>query len=147
MAILQRMDAALAALLGPLARLVLWGAVCGVLSMLLYRWLSPQRRIEDLSRRSAEARSALSRYDGDLSGAWPLMASSLSVSLRHLALTLLPAVLASLPLILVLLWIGGAYSGVVCLPAGPAWLRGWQAPYFVSMVGASLLIKVLCRIH
>ncbi|HKJ94161.1 MAG TPA: hypothetical protein VKA32_00860 [Gammaproteobacteria bacterium] len=227
------LDAEFGAVLPPTARLVLWGVLGGILSMALYRWLSPQRRIAEGRRELADARRRLDHYDGDFSGAWPIMANLLRTAGVQVARTGWPAVIASIPLLCLLLWLSTAYGyrypesdsvpalrvtpapgyanwvastgqgppgievadargGVVTvplaapvpvlhhrhwwnalagnpagylpgdsttrevaialpprryLPAGPAWLRGWELPFFLSLVMTSLVVKRVAHIE
>jgi hypothetical protein len=102
----------------PVVRLVLWGLIGAVVSMGAYWLLSPQRRIAEAKARALEARRELDAYDGELSGAWPLMRRMLRAALRQLGLVTAPAVLASLPVIAMLAWLSTAYG--YALPAGQA---------------------------
>ena len=65
--IFQWADNFLALRMSPSGRIVGWALVLSVLSMLLYARLSPQSRIEALSREIKSARLALVRHDGDFS--------------------------------------------------------------------------------
>jgi hypothetical protein len=102
----------------PVIRLVIWGLIGAVISMGAYWLLSPQRRIAEAKARALEARRELDAYDGELSGAWPLMRRMLRAALRQLGLVTAPAVLASLPVIAMLAWLSTAYG--YALPEGGA---------------------------
>lgn len=91
-------------------RLTVWAALGAALSMVLYRLISPQRRIAALSAEAQTLRRALNDYDGEFAGAWPLIRSNLGVAGRRLLLVTPPAVIASLPLIAMIVWIAGAYG-------------------------------------
>jgi hypothetical protein len=104
------LDALLATVAPPLLRLVLWAALAGLLSMLLYRALSPQRRIARGKTDLAAAQKALDTYDGNLRDAWPLMRHMLATALRQVGRTGGPALLASLPLVCMLAWLSTAYG-------------------------------------
>ncbi|HEX6984859.1 MAG TPA: hypothetical protein VF170_05755 [Planctomycetaceae bacterium] len=108
--LLDFLDACLAFLLGDTARVVCWAAAAGAGSMGLYALASPQRRLTALAEESAEARRALSRYDGDFSGALPLIRRSLSAATRRVGLVLGPSTLAGLPVLVVLFWIEDRYG-------------------------------------
>lgn len=113
------LDQGFASIAPPAIRLVLWGLLGAALSMGAYWLLSPQRRIFEAKASALAARRALDAYDGELSGAWPLMRDMLRAALRQLALVTTPAVLASLPVIALLAWLSTAY-GYVLPPASEA---------------------------
>jgi hypothetical protein len=96
--------------LTPFAALVAWGVVAAVLSMLLYRMVSSQGAISQSSAEAARARRALLLYDGDLDGMRGLVVEALGRSARQLRLTLVPAVIASLPLLSLMAWLSLAYG-------------------------------------
>ncbi len=103
-------DQAMGLVLPPLGRLVVWGLLAGVGSMLLYRLLSPQRKIAAAKAAAAEARRRLNAHDGDFAGARPLLAAQLRTAFRHLGLVLGPSVLSSLPALCLLVWLDHTYS-------------------------------------
>lgn len=231
---LEWLDAQAAAVLPATPRLVLWGVIGAVISMGLYRLVSPQRRIAEGKRDMAAARRRLDGYDGDLAGAMPLIRALLGSSLSQVGRVAGPAVAASLPLLCLLAWLSTAYGysypasgteprihtqpghleasweegsghrpprvlvvderrGVVAdvvlgapvpvlhkrqwwnalfgnpagylpdaaeveririelprrryLETGPAWMQGWEATFFVSLLVASIALKVVARIE
>ncbi|MGP1397735.1 MAG: hypothetical protein ACTS3R_19700 [Inquilinaceae bacterium] len=113
------MDALLQGGVPAAGRLVLWGVAAGIASMALYRLISPQGRIAALKRQAADARAALNAYDGAFAGAGPLMRRQFALSLRLIAVALGPAVLASLPVLSLIVWLSAAY-GHSFPPAGTA---------------------------
>ena len=130
-------DGLLASVAPPLARLALWGAASGLASMLLYRLLSPQRRIALGKTELTQARRDLDACDGDLKDAWPLMRRLLNVALAQVWRTAGPVLIASLPLLGLLAWIDSAYAGT----------RGWELTFFISLIAASIGLKLLLRIE
>jgi hypothetical protein len=110
------LDHVFGAIAPPVVRLVLWGLIGAAISMGAYWLLSPQRRIAEAKASALEARRELDAYDGELSGAWPLMRRMLRAALRQLGLVTAPAVLASLPVIAMLAWLSTAYG--YAMPAG-----------------------------
>jgi hypothetical protein len=111
-------DRSLLGPLPPLARLILWAIVAAIVSLSLYRWLSPQRRIAETKAQAAEARRSLNAHDGDLESALPLMRRSMGLALRQVWLVLPGALVASLPVLALLVWLDGAYG--YQFPAGQA---------------------------
>ncbi len=103
-------DLALGHVLPVSARLVLWAALAGAASMGLYRLVSPQGKLQQAKQDVAAARRALAAYDGAFEGIWPVMGRSLSTSFRHLGLALGPALLGSLPVLVLMGWMAGHYG-------------------------------------
>ena len=58
-------DTLMADALGPFGRVLIWALICAVISMLLYKWLSPQTRIKAIKERLKEARQAMAEDDGE----------------------------------------------------------------------------------
>lgn len=108
--LLSLIDAALAGFLPDTARIIVWGIAAGAGSMGLYWLTSPQEKLEQAKQDTNAARQALSSYDGDFDGILPLMARSLSTSMRHFGLALGPALLGSLPVIFLMVWMAGNFS-------------------------------------
>lgn len=124
------LDGLLGAALPPAARLVLWAVLGGVLSMALYKLLSPQAAIARVKKDALEARVALNAYDGEFEGAWPLMRRMLGLSFKQLGIVIGPAVLASLPILSLLAWVSTSYGHA--FPAGDAAVGVRAGPGAVS---------------
>ena len=77
-------DRQMAEVLGPLLRVLLWGGLGAVLSMELYRILSPQKRIRALRGDLVALRRRLAAFDGTLADGSPLIGRMLALSLRQL---------------------------------------------------------------
>ncbi len=231
---LSWIDSQAAEVLPPVVRLIFWGIIGAILSMFLYRALSPQDRIARDKRDIREARRDLDKFDGDFADAFPLISRLLRLSLKQVGRVGWPAIVASLPLLVLLVWLSTVYghqyppSGqapeiqtmpsqlqaqwvdrqngslphvvvsnesrqIVAdirlaapvpvihkrqwwntlignplgylpdnaavdrvsislpqktyLPFGPGWVRGWELPFFLSLVLVSILIKVVFGIE
>lgn len=103
-------DRALMTLLPPPARLVVWGVLGAVVSVLLYRALSPQLRIAAAKARLRALRRQLDAHDGTFEQALPLLRAQIGASLRHVWLVLPATLLASLPVLTLLIWLAGTYG-------------------------------------
>ncbi|MBA4096317.1 MAG: hypothetical protein C0484_06040 [Rhodospirillum sp.] len=103
-------DGSMLGALPPLVRLVLWAIAGAAVSLTLYRWLSPQRRIAAAKAAALDARRRLNAHDGDLESALPLMRQSMKAALRHVGLVFPGALIASLPVLALLVWLDGAYG-------------------------------------
>ena len=108
--LLALIDTALAGFLPDTVRLIIWGIAAGAGSMGLYWLTSPQKKLEQAKQDANAARQAMSSYDGDFDGIFPLMVRSLSTSMRHFSLALGPALLGSLPVIFLMVWMSGSYG-------------------------------------
>jgi hypothetical protein len=126
--LLAWIDLQLAGVLGPLARLVVWSALGGALTMLLYGLLSPQRRIAQTRRELTRARQRLDRFDGDLHNALPLMRGMLASAFRQLGLVAAPALAALLPMILLAAWMAHTYGYDYPLREQPVSVRTVPSP-------------------
>jgi hypothetical protein len=104
------LDSLLSGLASPTLRLVIWGVIGAALSMGAYWLLSPQTRIAQAKADALAARRALDAHDGELAEAWPLISRVLRTALRQLGLVTLPAVLGSLPVLVLLIWLSTTYG-------------------------------------
>jgi hypothetical protein len=128
-------------------RLLVWGAATGALSMGLYALLSPQRRLAELKEQVRAVRVQLNGYDGEFAGAMPLLRRQITLSLRHLGLTIGPALVAAAPMLAVLAWAAGRFAGVTLIAGAHRWLGGWEAPFLASALVSSVAVKVGFRIQ
>ena len=217
--------------LPTLIRLVIWGVAAGAFSMWLYRRISPQDRIARSRQDQLQVRRQLDAFDGELGEAWPLIRRLLGLSGVQVGRVLGPAVLASLPVFCLLVWMSTKYghtypdqpptvhvtpsslqarwiavqdhlpsirvtgseatqlaevplaapvpviekrhwwNTLIGNPAGylnadgpaqrldielprqqfvnvgPGWMRGWEVPFFASLIVASLALKRVLRIY
>lgn len=143
---LSAVDGLLSPFLPPVTRLFLWAAVGAVLSMELYRLLSPQSRIAATKQAFDVARRRVSGFDGEFEEVWPDIRRVILLALRRIALVFPATVVASLPLVFVILWLDGHYGSRQILHFGPLWARGWEVPFFAAMLVFSLIFKSLRRI-
>lgn len=121
--------------LPDMARLLFWAALAAIASMELYRLLSPQRRIAQLKLALQDAQQRLTAYDGAFDGAWTLIKRMLGLALGRVAIVLPATLVASLPLLVLIIWLDGAYgrtfpppheTAAVSVPAGfeGRWIGG-----------------------
>lgn len=94
----------------PTLRVILWGVIGAAVSMGLYWLISPQARIKRNEAKTLEARQALDAYEGDFAGAWPQMRRMLGLALKQVGIVVIPAVVASLPVLCMLVWMSTAYG-------------------------------------
>jgi len=91
-------------------QIALIALVSAVVTMGLYVLCSNQDRIEKAKNDAKAARKELSEYDGEPDGLGPVAAQSVKASFKHLGYTLWPALLASLPILFILVWLSNTYS-------------------------------------
>jgi hypothetical protein len=103
-------DGWLALLLPAGARLVVWAALAGAGTLLLYRLISPQAKIREAKCEARAARQALQTFDGELSEAAPLMKAQFTTAFRHLGLVIGPTLVSMLPLVALLSWLETSYA-------------------------------------
>lgn len=108
--VLDWLDGLLTGFLPPLARLLLWSVLAALLAMELYRLLSPQRRLTAIKQQFREAQRRLNDYDGPFEGAWPLIGGVLGLAFRRIGLVLPATLAASLPLLMVIVWLEATYA-------------------------------------
>lgn len=121
-------DQLLGAFLPGLLRLVLWGILAGWLTMLVYRRLSNQERIGELKAAQKAQQRQIAEFDGELQELFPMIRQTLALGVRQLGLSLGPALLATLPVLFLVVWVAGAF-GYQQPPAGTTvavTAVGWQ---------------------
>ena len=96
--------------LPPLVRLVIWAMLAAVVSILIYRLLSPQAKIAATKAAALAARRRLNAHQGDFESAMPLMRRSRSLASLQVLLVLPGALIGSLPVLSLLVWLDGAYA-------------------------------------
>jgi hypothetical protein len=142
------LDAHLAQILaGEELRLLAWAILAGFLSMILYRRCSNQQRLAELEIESVSARKALSEYQGEFSGALPLIQGSLSLSMQRVQASLLPSLVAGLPVCVVFFGVQPLFEQHSFVPIGPDWMRSWLAAFLVGSGCSALLTKMILRIR
>ncbi len=108
--VLSRVDSALSAIVPSALRIVLWGLLASFGSMLVYKWTSNQERLAGLKAQALEIRNTMNSFEGEMDELWPLLRRNLSVAWRRLGLGLLPALIASIPVLLILVWMSNAFD-------------------------------------
>jgi hypothetical protein len=103
-------DDVLAFVLPSFLRLCVWGIFAGLLTMLLYRRLSNQEKIGLLKSEQKEAQKDIAAFDGEFDELMPMIRKTLGLGFRQLGLALGPALLASLPIIFVIIWVAGQFG-------------------------------------
>jgi len=129
-------DAAFGLLLPAFARLGLYGLVVGGIAMLIYWRLSPQARMIKFKQEMREARRAMQSYTGtDGREILRLSGRAISLALQQLLLVIGPTIVAAIPVVLVMLALGSAYT------ATSSWLKSWEVPFMIGLSVSALGMK------
>lgn len=117
--LLGGVDGLLSGWLPPVARLVLWAVVAAVASMALYRVTSNQPRLAAIKAEMAALRSRIAGFDGPFAEMWGLTRRNLVLALRQIWVTLVPAILGSVPVIFLLVWVSNSFDLALPKPGDP----------------------------
>jgi hypothetical protein len=110
------LDGALESFLTLTPRLVFWAVVGGAASMFTYRLVSGQDKLAELKPQLRQAQKNLAEFDGELDEILPLLGKSLALAMRQFSLALGPALLASIPLLFLLVWMSNRYDLIEPVP-------------------------------
>ena len=120
-------DGVLGMALPPVLRLVIWGILAGWLTMVVYRRLSNQEKIGELKAQQKIQQKTIAEFDGEFEELMPLIRHTLALGFRQLGLALGPALLATIPILFIVIWVAGEFGyetpiagGEVLLSAEPA---------------------------
>jgi hypothetical protein len=98
-------------------RLLIWAALTGIISMLLYWLCSAQDKVGAAKERAITARKNMAGYTGtEFDEMMPLAKESLVASLKHFIIVLFPALLSSLPALTMIVWVSGQFSYIMPQP-------------------------------
>lgn len=132
--LLEAVDQRLLGVAPAALRVLLWAVLGALLSMELYRLLSPQRRIGALTAATQAAQQALAGHRGDIGDAWPLMRRMLGLAVRRVALVVPGSLLAAYPVIALVVWLDTAYGhqfppagATVAVQVAEPYVARWQA--------------------
>lgn len=93
-----------------LLHIVAYAAASSWVGMALYRRLSDQPRLAEVGAQVAQSQQALASHEGDFATLRVLILGNLRATGHHLALTLRPAIIASLPLLFFLPWLSNRFD-------------------------------------
>ena len=107
--LLALIDGVLAHVLPDVIRLIFWGIVCGWLTMIFYKKISRQEAISALKKQQKVQQQAIAEFDGDFDELMPLIRKTLSLGFRQLGLSLGPAILATIPILFIVVWVATVF--------------------------------------
>ena len=103
----------------PLGRVMIWGCLAGVASILLYKIVSPQKRLAILKDESDSLKRKIKGLAADDPAYKTVAATAIKVSLRRLYLSLVPAVISSLPVLFLVVYLDTEYGLSQPIPGEP----------------------------
>lgn len=103
-------DGVLATAMMPVMRLLIWGILAGWLSMVVYRLFSDQERIGALKAQQKIQQKHIAEFDGEFTELMPLVRHTLALGFRQLGLALGPALLATVPVLFIVIWVASEFS-------------------------------------
>lgn len=107
------LDHALAVVMPSVLRLVLWGVFAGWITMVVYRQLSNQKKLGELKVLQRAQQKGIAEFDGEFSELLPLIRRTLGLGVRQLGLSLVPALLATVPVVFIVIWVAGEFGYVL----------------------------------
>ena len=102
--------------LAPVWRIAVFALIGSIISMLLFKWLSDQEELAALKAKIAQAQEELARMEPDDRGLMKLIRRTLALSGRRLLLSLWPALVASIPVLLLLAFCSNQFGSVPPAP-------------------------------
>ena len=111
--VLTPIDNVLAFVLPEFIRLVIWALLASAGTMWLYKLFSNQEELGKLKPKIKDVQNAIARYDGPMNGLGPLIGQSFRLSGKQMALTLLPALYASIPVLFLAVFVSGIFGYVL----------------------------------
>jgi hypothetical protein len=103
-------DANLAAMLPAPARVLVWGSIGAAMSMALYWLLSPQQQLARIAVGERELRLALRDGSAELADERGAAVGLLRLAITRIGLTLLPVLVAAVPVICLATWLQSHYG-------------------------------------
>lgn len=105
-------DGVLAMAMPAVLRLIIWGILAGWLSMIVYRLFSDQEKIGALKTLQKNQQKDIAEFDGEFAELMPLIRHTLALGIRQLGLALGPALIATVPVLFIVIWVAGQFGHV-----------------------------------
>ena len=103
-------DDILAMVLIPILRLIIWGVFAGWLTMVVYGFFSDQGKIGRLKAQQKDQQKSIAEFDGEFAELLPLIRHTLALGFRQLGLALGPAIVATIPILFIIIWVAGEFG-------------------------------------
>ena len=92
-------------------RLTIWAIILGAGTMLGYALFSDQERIAEIKEQAQQAQQRMQEYEGtDFEPFWEMAKEAIGLSFQQMKVMLGPTMMAGVPILIVLVWMEGAYS-------------------------------------
>jgi len=124
-----------------------WSILSAVISMILYKQLSPQQKIIDLGVDIKKLQQQLISSDAPLHEISSAMKSYITLSFKKVLIVLLPSLVSALPFLLVIPGLELSFSQMEIIHFGYEWMRHWIASVVFFSLATSLLLKHFFNIH
>lgn len=108
--IFSAIDSSLATAVPPVFRLVFWGFLCGWLTMMVYRFFSNQKKIGALKAEQKVQQKNIAEFDGEFAELMPMIGHTLALGFKQLGLALSPALIATVPVLFIVIWAAGEFG-------------------------------------
>jgi hypothetical protein len=108
--IFSAIDGVLSIVMPAVLRLAIWGTFAGWLSMFFYRLFSNQEKIGGLKAQQKKSQIEIAEFDGEFSELMPLIRHTLALGFRQLGHALGPALLATIPVLFIIIWVAGEFG-------------------------------------
>ena len=109
--LLARFDGVLSAMVGSTGRIAFWSVFASVLSMAVYKLMSNQARLGELKAQISTTKAELNANPpDDYAQALQSSRALLGLSLRHVGHSILPTLLAGLPVVVVFVFLANTFS-------------------------------------
>ena len=103
-------DGVLAMVMPPVLRLAIWGVLAGWLTMIVYRRFSNQEKIGALKALQKEQQKNIAEFDGEFLELLPPIRHTLALGFRQLGFAFGPALLATVPVLFIVIWVAGEFG-------------------------------------
>jgi len=107
--------------LPDIAKLIIWGLLAGYGSMWLFKRFSNQDKITSLKNQVKANQKKMASFEGEMNELMPLVGKTLKLAFQQLGAALGPALLVSIPVIFLLVWLSNSYS-LISPQAGESYL-------------------------
>lgn len=113
--------------------LFLWGLLAGVVAVVIYALISPQKRIKKLKEGISQSQKGMWDVDMEFSEFMRRSRENMKQSFKLLGISVLPALASALPVLFLVSWFSRSYDN-------------WMIPFFPGVLVGSLTIKIAFRV-
>lgn len=137
--------------LGATLTILIWALILSLISMSIYWLVSPQRQLKKLKLELNAVQEQIKDTALMEENPFEILSKLLTVSLKRVLYTFIPALLATLPVIFFWDFLSSQYESTQgnfeFLSFGPSWIRGWWTVFLLGMITSTMTIKSLFKIE